>query len=98
MSSIRSIDFSKCWPFRQKILEKSLTLGVKPLLPPFDLPPKCHQEFWPLDDAKNVQHCAQNQADYEHLETSSLEDDDDDEDMDGDAGEEDDGEEEDVVI
>ena len=81
VSSIRSIDFSKCWPFRQKILEKSLTLGVKPLLPPFDLPTKCHQESWPLDDAKNVQHCAQNQADYEHLEASSLEDDDDDEDL-----------------
>ncbi|MCO5566388.1 hypothetical protein L7F22_020065 [Adiantum nelumboides] len=37
VSTVRRRDFSKCWPFRQKILEKCLSVGLKPFLPPFEL-------------------------------------------------------------
>eukprot|EP00250_Pteridium_aquilinum_P016129 c22958_g2_i2 orf=1254-6254(+) len=38
VSTVRRRDFSKCWPFRQKILEKCLSSGLKPFLPPFEPP------------------------------------------------------------
>ncbi|KAI5065894.1 hypothetical protein GOP47_0018518 [Adiantum capillus-veneris] len=36
VSTVRRRDFSKCWPFRQKILEKCSIVGLKPFLPPFE--------------------------------------------------------------
>lgn len=38
VSTVRHRDFSKCWPFRHKILEKCLSVGMKPFLPPFEPP------------------------------------------------------------
>ncbi|MCO5581378.1 hypothetical protein L7F22_035260 [Adiantum nelumboides] len=38
VSTIRGQDFSRCWPFSHRILERCLLLGMKVELPPLDAP------------------------------------------------------------
>lgn len=42
VSTVRGKDFSKCWPFPQRILERCLILGMKVELPPLEAPPNGH--------------------------------------------------------